>query len=94
MKVELPPFKNGDHNSEEASTLDRDLTIYATWKNTLAARLLLNSITALIDSMNNSDHYYDLQNVARGNSRGNYSDAILRSSERMPSFQMIDKLKG
>jgi len=26
MKVELPAFKNGEHNSEKASTLDRDIT--------------------------------------------------------------------
>jgi len=26
MNAELPPFKNGEHNSESASTLDRDIT--------------------------------------------------------------------
>ena len=26
MNVELPPFKNGKHNSERVPTLDRDLT--------------------------------------------------------------------
>jgi len=26
MNAELPPFKNGDHNFEIASTLDRDIT--------------------------------------------------------------------
>jgi len=26
MNTELPPFKNGEHNSESASTLDRDIT--------------------------------------------------------------------
>ena len=26
MNAELPPFKNGEHNSESASALDRDIT--------------------------------------------------------------------
>jgi len=26
MNVELPPFKNGEHNFESASTLERDIT--------------------------------------------------------------------
>ena len=26
MNAELPPFKNGEHNSESVSTLDRDIT--------------------------------------------------------------------
>ena len=26
MNAELPPFKNEEHNSESASTLDRDIT--------------------------------------------------------------------
>jgi len=26
MNAELPPFKNGEHNSESASTIDRDIT--------------------------------------------------------------------
>ena len=26
MNTDLPPFKNGEHNSESASTLDRDIT--------------------------------------------------------------------
>jgi len=26
MSAELPPFKNGKHNSESASTLNRDIT--------------------------------------------------------------------
>ena len=26
MNAELPPFKNGDHNSENASTVDRVIT--------------------------------------------------------------------
>jgi len=26
MNVELPPFKNGEHNSESASTIDRVIT--------------------------------------------------------------------
>jgi len=26
MNAELPPFKNGEHNSERASTVDRDIT--------------------------------------------------------------------
>jgi len=34
MNAELPPFKNGERNSERASTLDRDITplIDGTWK--------------------------------------------------------------
>jgi len=30
MNAELPPFKNGDHNSENASTFDRDITLLNT----------------------------------------------------------------
>jgi len=26
INVELPPFKNGEHNSEKASTIDRAIT--------------------------------------------------------------------
>jgi len=26
MNAELPPFKNGDHNSKSASTLNQDIT--------------------------------------------------------------------
>jgi len=30
MNAELPPFKNGEYNSESASTLDHDITSLAT----------------------------------------------------------------
>jgi len=26
MNAELPPFKNGEHNSKSATTIDRDIT--------------------------------------------------------------------
>jgi len=43
MNAELPPFKNGEHNSDSASTLDRDITPLITVPSTLQYRWLTDS---------------------------------------------------
>jgi len=34
MNAELPPFKSGEHNSENASIIDRGITPLMIWRQT------------------------------------------------------------